>query len=277
MRFEVRLFSLILVAAILGSCATAFWNTEYKRREASSVVDYLYPKGEPAAAEMVTHITLPVKVGIAFVPDGRGGISTSLSEEKKMALLKQVKDVFEKYEYVQKIEIIPSAYLRPGGGFDNLQQLSSMFGVDVMALVSYDQIQFDDPNALSFLYWTIVGAYVVKGDQHDTQTMVDASVFDIHSKKLLFRAPGTSMIKGTATAMKYQEIARAGREEGYAKAVGEMIPNLEKEMAAFKERIKGDASVQIHHRQGSSGGGSFSMPALMATACFALLIAFRRR
>jgi rhombotail lipoprotein len=85
------------------------------------------------------------------------------------------------------------------------------------------------------------------------------------------------MVKGTATAMGYQEVARAGREQGYGKAVAEMIPNLEKEMAAFKERIKGDASVQIHYRQGSIGGGSFSMPAMMATACFALLIAYRRR
>lgn len=258
----------------LASCAAGFWSSSYQQREASSVVDYLYPKDEPEVAQMVTHLNLPVKVGIAFVPEGRRG--NSLSEEKKLELLKQVKNVFEQYPYIQKIEVVPSAYLRPGGGFDNLSQVGRMFGVDVMALVSYDQIQFDDPNSLSFLYWTILGAYMIKGDQHDTQTMVDTSVFDIKSRKLLFRAPGTSSIKGKATAVSYHEVAREARNQGYEEAVEKMIPALVQELASFKERIKTDTSVQVHETAGYSGGGAFSLAGLFATLLLAL-VSLRRR
>jgi len=66
--------------------------------------------------------------------------------------------------------------------------------------VSYDQVQFTDRNALSVLYRTIVGAYVIHGDQYDVQTLVDASVFDVRSRKLLFRALGMSQVKGGASA-----------------------------------------------------------------------------
>ena len=67
-----------------------------------------------------------------------------------------------------------------------------MFGVDIMALVSYDQIHFTDSNAMAMLYWTIVGAYLVHGDEYDIKTLLDISVFDVASRKLLFRAPGVS-------------------------------------------------------------------------------------
>jgi len=228
-------------------------------------VDYLYPKGEPVVPERVTHLNLPVRVGIAFVPDR--ALRASLSEEQKLELLKRVKCVFEKYPFIQKIELIPSAYLRAGGGFENLAQAGNMFGVDVMALVSYDQIQFNDPNMLSMLYWSIVGAYVIRGDQYETQTMVDTSVFDIRSRKLLFRAPGTSSIKGSATAVSYRKQARRAGVKGYQDAVAAMIPNLESELAAFKERIKHDASVQVHHAPGYRGGGAFSVAGAVDTDC----------
>jgi len=275
MKTVFRWMLMVGMLALLSSCAAGFWSQSYSQREASSVVDYLYPKGEPVVPDMVTHLTLPVKVGIAFAPEG--GRGSVLSEEKKLELLGQVKTVFEKYPYIQKIDVIPSSYLRPGGGFENLSQIGRMFGVDVVAMVSYDQIQFDDPNALSFLYWSIAGAYVIKGDQHDTQTMVDTSVFDINSRKLLFRAPGVSAIKGTATAVAYHEVAREARSKGYEDAVQQMIPNLEKELAAFKERIKQDESVQIHHSEGYHGGGSFSWLALLMVALTGLTLLSRRQ
>ena len=49
---------------------------------------------------------------------------------------------FHGLPYVKSIDLIPTTYLRPNGGFENLDQVKSMFGVDVIALVAYDQIQF---------------------------------------------------------------------------------------------------------------------------------------
>ncbi len=48
-----------------------------------------------------------------------------------------------------------------------------MYDIDVIALVSYDQVQFTDGSFLSLTYWTIVGAYVVAGEKNDTSTMLD--------------------------------------------------------------------------------------------------------
>ncbi|MDQ6994455.1 MAG: GlyGly-CTERM sorting domain-containing protein, partial [Mariprofundaceae bacterium] len=130
------------------------------------------------------------------------------------------------------------------------------------------------PNKLSFLYWSIVGAYLVKGDQHDTRTMVDTSVFDIRSHKLLFRAPGISVQKGSSTLLNYREEARKAQIEGYTKAVQSMIPNLEKELQVFKERVKKDKNIQVSHSSSYLGGGAFSWDLLLMM--MGLLYAVRR-
>ena len=120
---------------------------------------------------------------IVLLSDGQNTAGRSPTQEAaeaaKAKLLERVKASFAQYDFIGNIELIPSQYLRPKGGFDNLEQVARMFNVEVMALLSYDQVQFDDSNALSVLYWTIIGAYIVHGDQYDIQTMLDASVFDL--------------------------------------------------------------------------------------------------
>ena len=43
-----------------------------------------------------------------------------------------------------------------------------MFGIDVIVLLSYDQVQFRDEGLLSLTYWTVVGAYTIPGEKNDT-------------------------------------------------------------------------------------------------------------
>jgi rhombotail lipoprotein len=150
-----------------------------------------------------------------------------------------------------------------------------MFNVDVIALVSYDQIRFNDTNRLAVLYWTVVGAYLIKGDQYDVQTMVDAAVFDVRSRKLLFRAPGTSQVKGSSTLAGYSKEVRGAQSDGYAQAVEQMIPQLQAQLASFKERAKSDPGILIDrsdyrskHGGGERGAGGFgwAMALLLAGA-----------
>jgi rhombotail lipoprotein len=164
-----------------------------------------------------------------------------------------VKASFSQYDYIGSIDVIPSAYLRPRGGFDNLDQVARMFNVDVIALVSYDQIRFNDTNRLAVLYWTVVGAYLIKGDQYDVQTMVDAAVFDVRSRKLLFRAPGTSQVKGSSTLAGYSKEVRGAQSDGYVQAVDQMIPQLQTQLASFKERAKSDPGIQVERGAGNRG------------------------
>jgi rhombotail lipoprotein len=188
------------------------------------------------------------------------GQSFILTEKKKTDLMQEVANHFKKYPYVKDIEIIPSAYLTPRGSFTNLDQIRTMYGVDVIALLSYDQVQFTDEGMLSLTYWTIVGAYVVPGEKNDTHTMLDAVVYDIKSRKMLFRAPGTNHIKGKATLVNLSEELRANSEEGFNGAAKEMITNLDQQLASFKEKVKErPAEYKVVHSQGYSGGGSFDL------------------
>lgn len=235
-------------------------------RQAGSIVDYLYPDAReaPNLQPTVTRLRLPVRVGIAFVPGG--GRTGGLNETAQRQLLERVKGAFTQYDYIGGIEVIPGTYLRARGGFDNLDQVARMFDVDVVALVSYDQVRFNDTSRLAVLYWTVVGAYVIKGDRYDVQTMVDAAVFDVRSRKLLFRAPGSSQVKGSSTMAGYSEKIRGAQADGYAQAVDQLIPNLQAELANFKERVKSDAGIQVEHKPGSRGAGGVGWPAALVLA-----------
>ena len=79
----------------------------------------------------------------------------SRQDEKK--LLDIVRKTFEGRDWVKEIVVIPSTYLTPRGGFDNLDQIAQMYGVDVIALASVDQIQYVNQNQIAYL--SIVGSY----------------------------------------------------------------------------------------------------------------------
>ena len=266
MKIKLSLSLVLIFVVSLTGC------TALQTRTKTSVVDYLYPNGSDVTIQpSVPTLKLPLKVGIAFVPDqnttsrgrniwtGSRGSGTALTSARKSELLDKVANNFRKLEFVSDIEVIPSAYLTPKGGFSNLEQIQTMYGIDVIALVSYDQVQFTDEGFLSLTYWTIVGAYIVSGEKNDTSTMIDTVVYDIKSKKMLFRAPGTSEITGSATPVNLSEELRADSIKGFNAAAEEMAVNLNSQLTYFKQKIKQNPEqVKIVHSKGYSGGGAFS-------------------
>jgi rhombotail lipoprotein len=271
----IKRFLFVLLPALTLAACTA-WLPHHGLTQTASVVDYLYPgaKEPPVLTPTVTTLRPPVRVGVAFVPGA--GQRAGLGEAEKTRLIEAAKASFAQHSYIGAIEIIPGSYMRPRGGFENLQQVARMFDVDVVVLLSYDQVQFDDSSALSLLYWTLIGAYVVHGDKYDIQTMVDASVFDVRSRKLLFRAPGTSRIKGIATLAGFSEAAREARTAGYQQAIADLLPRLQTELDGFRERIRGDAGFKVERRDGSRGGGAMDGLGMLIAAVLAIA-AWRRR
>jgi rhombotail lipoprotein len=87
----------------------------------------------------------------------------------------------------------------------------------------------------------------------------------------LFRAPGTSQVKGLATLAGYNEKSRAGQSAGYDEAVDQMIPQLQAELGRFKERVKSDPGFAVERSAGYKGGGSMGW--LGALAALAMLAA----
>ena len=274
MRF-FRCVLLLIAAASLAACASVH---SRGARHAGSIVDFLYPNANtaPVLAPTVTELRLPVRVGIAFVPGSQRGMAPS--EQERQQMLERVKGAFSAHAYIGKIEVIPTAYLRAGGGFDNLDQVARMFDVDVVALLSYDQVRFHDTNRLAVLYWTIAGAYVIKGNQYDVQTLLDAAVFDVKSRKLLFRAPGTSQVKGAASLAAFSEEARAAQSRGYHDALALLIPQLQAELGNFRERVKSNPQqFKVAKEPGYRGGGDAGWLAALAALATLFLTHARRR
>jgi rhombotail lipoprotein len=94
--------------------------------------------------------------------------------------------------------------------------------------------------------------------------MVDAAVFDVRSRKLLFRAPGTSQVKGSATMAGYGKEVRDAAADGYVQAVDQMIPQLQTQLASFKERAKSDPAILVERsdggKHGERGAGGIGWP-----------------
>lgn len=275
----VRIAVLGTLFALVSACST-WWadpaGTELRKGTSSSLVEYLYPDGEepPPFEEQVPRLELPLRVGIAFVP-GDARSKATISEAKRTELLNIVKAEFTDREYISHIEVIPETYLRSTRGFDGLSQIARLYSVDVMALVSYDQVAAVDDKKSSLLYWTIVGAYVIEGTENEVQTFVDTAVFDVQTRKLLFRAPGTDTSVESSTAVEMTDVLRETRAESFERAVVGMTGNLVTELDRFETRIEEDpkvAEVAWKDGRGGRGGGGallWLLPVLAAARRYA--------
>lgn len=246
--FTLSLLKSLPLVILIAGCATG------STKHTTSAVNFLYPdKKVPVVTQGIPVLNLPLSVGIAFVPgEGGGNYGNGLlqssglqdsenfrfTEKKKKELMQEVADHFKQYSFIKEIKIVSSSYLKPGGSFTNLDRVRSVYGVDVIALMSFDQTQFTDEGFASLAYWTLIGVLVVPGEKNDTHTMVDTVVYDIQSRKLLFRAPGLSNIKGSSTPGYLRKNLRADSEKGFEIAAKDMIINLDAQLALFREKVK---------------------------------------
>ncbi|WP_069961164.1 rhombotarget lipoprotein [Lacunisphaera limnophila] len=252
----------VALAFSLAGCV-GMWG-QRRHHESSSVVQFLYPDQDlPFVQPAIPTLRLPLRIGVAFVPAGLSGgrgfshIQANFTELQKTELMRKVSAQFKTLPFVQSIEIIPATYLRPGGGFTNLDQLRTMLGIDVIALIAYDQAQSSDDTEASLAYWTIVGSYVVPGQRNSTHTLMEAAVYDIPSRSLLFRAPGTSTIQNHATLVRNAHELKKSSAAGIEQASAQMTAALAQELELFKVRAREEpATVKIEHKPGYTGGGS---------------------
>ncbi len=271
LRSPRRPFGLLVLGGVLLFAGCTYWPGQRAHR-ASSVVSFLYPnENQPLVAPSTPELALPLRVGIAFVPSVDRS-TAGFSAMQKQALLQNVAADFRALPFVQSIDVVPESYLRPAGGFTNLDQLRGLLGIDVIVLVGYDQAQFTEDNGYAFAYWTIVGAYFVNGNRNDTHTLMEASVYDIRSRALLFRAPGAHQTHAAVELINVERKLRGDSGRSFEAATADLTKNLQTELEAFKQRVKeGKADAKIMHRPGYTGGGAFSL--LGAGTQLALLFA----
>jgi len=205
---------------------------------------------------------VPVRVGIAFAPAGMAsssstnatGIGTAFAtgtqrrndpftEMQKQALLARIVENFKDRKGIAPIQIIPSSQLTPGGGFAELDRIRQGFGIDLVMLISYDQFQFSASAKSSWTYLTIVGAYLVQGEKSETRTVVDAVIFDIATRTMLFHASGLDSNTSSATPVDFNTKLRKSSESGFSRAVDDLMGSLDKALEAFQEQM---ASGTVH-------------------------------
>ena len=276
----------LLAAALVGMACVSV-----QHRVRSNALEFLYPKGTEAVPAGDVTLKLPVRVGVAFAP-AAATWEDRFTSNQKQALLKQVVDAFTGRPGIAGVEAISPGYLTAGGGFADLDRLRAAFGIDLVALISYDQMQFSETGRASWAYWTIVGLYVVKGEKNQTQTFMDAAVYDIPSRALLFNASGQSAIGGASTPIDQARVLRDRSGEGFEQATADLIANLGTALETFEKQaatgtVRGpgtpavamlDATGKPVAGPGSEGGGAFG-PAEIAGALLlaAIGILGRRR
>jgi rhombotail lipoprotein len=243
----------------------------------SSLLDFLYPDGKPPAAPAGrVQLAIPLRVGLAFLPSANSQ-GAGLDEAHKQELLERIKQHFASRQFVTEIVLIPDYYLAGRQGFAGLDGIRRLYGVDVVGLVSFDQETHLDPNDWSLAYFTIVGAYVVKGSRHDVVTLVDLAVVDPQTRQLVIRAGGTDLRHGNTTLIDAGREIREANITGFGAATNQMLDHFDTALAQFEADVRsGTAPVQVVSKNavaGSRGGGGALDGALLSL----LLLALARR
>ncbi|HEY1891442.1 MAG TPA: rhombotarget lipoprotein [Steroidobacteraceae bacterium] len=253
----VALCASLAGCALLSPCAP-YCNTV--THNSSSLVQFLYPNGvEPPADNQIPELHVPLRIGLAFLPQsGPGGNGPTAAQRE--ALLERIQEHFSHRHFVAQIVLIPDYYLTGARGFEGLQGVQRLYDVDLMALVSYDQVMHQDLTAWSLAYWTIAGAYVIKGNRYDVATLVDLAVVDPATRSLVLRAGGTDTGHGNATMIAESRALRASSDAGFTAATKQMIGHFDAALDQFQAQVRaGKARVRVVSRSESAGGGAGSL------------------
>jgi rhombotail lipoprotein len=223
----------------------------------SSLVSYLYPDGKsPPPNNTIPELHVPLRVGLAFLPSQSSYGATPLDAAQKQELLERIRQRFSTRPFVSEIVVIPDYYLGTSRGFEGLNGVQRLYNIDLMALVSYDQVTHTDDNTLSLGYLTVVGAYILPGSSHDTATLVDLAVVDPATRSLVLRAGGTSTSHGSSTLVDIDRNSREASASGFNEATNQMIGNFDTALTAFQSDVRsGKANVRVIARNSSSGKG----------------------
>lgn len=270
---KIRTVALLLIlAATLSGCQ--MWRSASEQRASSSLVSYLYPSGEePPSANTVPELKLPVRVGLAFLPSSPGASAAGLEASRREEFLERIRQRFADRKFVSQIVIVPDYYLGGRGGFEGLQAVQRLYNVDVMALVSYDQVAYRDNNSWSLGYLTIVGAYVVKGTRHDVTTLMDLAVVHPPTRSILLRAGGTDDRHGTTTLVNEARETRESSGGSFGKATDNLIEHFDIALTQFEAEVRaGRANLRVASGQGNQGAGGGGALDLSLIVLLALLV-----
>jgi rhombotail lipoprotein len=253
-------------------CAPSCHSSE---RAASSLVDFLYPTGQlPPADEQIPELRIPLRVGLSMLPS-QTVHDVSLTAAQKEEAMQKIRERFRSRKFVAEIVVIPDYYLASKKGFEGLQALQRLYNIDVLALISYDQVAAQTDNKWSLGYLTIVGSYVIKGSHHDVSTLVDLAVVDPTTRSLIIRAGGVDTRSDTTSLIDLDHATRTNKSDGFLAATDQLVEHFDAALTQFEADVANKkANVHIVRRAGASSAGVGAMN-WQWLAAFALLLSLR--
>lgn len=239
------------------------YSTGPRHYRSSTLVEYLYGREPPPAQVEIPELQLPLTIGLAFLPQAGGQVA--IDEVEKSAILERIRERFGSRPFVRDIVEVPAYYLSQNPGMSGLAALQRLYNMDLVALVSYDQVSQQDDNPLSLTYLSIVGGVIFPGTSQDVTTVLDMAVIDPSSRSLVLRAAGMDSREGSATALNAEPRLRERRTAGFHAAAGQMIERFDAELTRFEKQVRsGAARVKV-----KGGGGSLDLPGLVLLALLA--------
>ena len=213
----------------------------------------------PPPNDTIPELSVPLRVGPAFLPSNISDDAAPLTAAQKEELLDRIKRRFASRPFVSEIVLIPDYYLDSAKGIAGLDGVQRLYNIDLMALESFDQVTHKNDNKLSLGYLTILGAYVLRGTTHDTATLVDLAVIDPKTRSLVLRAGGTDMQGDNSALVNLSRDTRHASVSGFSNATDQMINHFDGTLTRFEADVKaGKANVHVQKRSSSagfSGGG----------------------
>lgn len=265
-----RAISVVLLASLVAlSGCVMFSGGGVRRGYTTSLVEFLYPVGAPPPSNSIPELHVPLRVGLAFLPAKSGDGSTRPDATQKLALLEQIRQRFSSRQFVSEIVVIPDYYLTTAKGYSGLAGVQRLYGLDLVALVSYDQLSRQEGNILSLGYLTIVGAYLLPGTNRETTTLVDLAVVDPATRSLVLRAGGTSSGWGMTTQAAADHSVHVASAAGFSAATAQLIENFDAALLKFEQDVRaGKANVRVVRRSGGGGalGGGEAVALILLLA-----------
>ena len=176
-------------------------------------------------------LTLPASVGIVFVhgtgyqhlPDTTLHMAADKLKEQLLANPKFVRSVF----VVANDDIKTKTSL--------LERIKSLYGVDIIVLVSYQQDQRTLQSGMGRLAdLTVVGSFLIPAVEIKTATIIDGKVIHIEDNSLMFKANGSDERSETSTSYSMDGIVIEESIKGLLAATANFGKSLSQTITRFE-------------------------------------------
>lgn len=287
---------IILLTSLMLCAGCACGVNAYTIQRQSNLGTFLFGGNEPSRPAQKVPLTLPARVGVTFAPGDPA--SANIPETTKKEVIESVRSQLAKHtKYVAAAFSIPPTYLIPKGGVSNLEEIARQFDVDVIVILGANQFQKHERNPLAaFMDITIIGAFIIPGNTVDTSTVLEAAIYHVPSRALIFRTDGvdekSSRSTGVGSSQAAQNDAVSSIEEASKKlvvSIGQALVGFEKfdvskaaEIRPIANSSDKDGGEQRNYwgrvrEYRSTGGGSFDLTWIVMAGAGLICAANKRK